>query len=223
MNFDGTRFDSGNAVIVGSITYLADTAFYANPATISINNASPSIEQQVFNLAEAINAASGTRGTKHFKDQPNTAAYAKASGSLLILFGREPGVDFTATNSQGVSITTDTTGSSFTAPSGTATTVGSQLTAAGNGTSIDTSGFKNHSFYVTVASIDTNVVVRIEGSTDDSTFANIDVAGTDITYTANGTYLLSKAEFPMKYARVVFVSESGGTGVTLDTVYVGGN
>jgi len=96
-----------------------------------------------------------------------------------------------------------------------------QLTAPGSTTGFATAGRNNHSVYLTVAAINTTVVVRIEGSADNSAWANLDISGLDTTLTANGTYLFAIPETPMAYIRVTFVSETGGTAATIDCKYVG--
>lgn len=65
-------------------------------------------------------------------------------------------------------------------------------------------------FQVTLASVGTNVVVRFEGSLDDSAYFNLNAAGTDYTLTANGTtgyYLIA----PVRYVRFRLVSISTGS------------
>jgi len=71
---------------------------------------------------------------------------------------------------------------------------------------------KNFSFFVTVASINTNVIVALEGSIDGTNWSKI-IANTTIT--ANGTTHYNSANHPVKYIRPVFVSESGGTAATV--------
>lgn len=61
---------------------------------------------------------------------------------------------------------------------------------------------------VTVATINTNVVVRLDGSLDGTNYAPI-ISGQTIT--ANGTSFYSVTNTPVKYIQPVFVSESGGT------------
>ena len=61
---------------------------------------------------------------------------------------------------------------------------------------------------VTVATINTNVIVALEGSIDGTNWSKI-VANT--TLTANGTTHYHVANHPLRYIRPVFVSESGGT------------
>jgi len=107
-----------------------------------------------------------------------------------------------------------------------------QLTAPGVTTSIGTTGLRNHSFQVTIAAIDTNVVVQIEGSNDGTSFGIVQAvtAGTGIsltnsvaTITANATYILTPKNAAIKNLRFRFVSESGGTAATIDVVYHGSN
>ena len=67
---------------------------------------------------------------------------------------------------------------------------------------------KNIGLYVTVASINTNVVVRLEGSIDGTNYAQL-ITGQTIT--GNGTQYYGLANTPVKYIKPVFVSEAGGT------------
>lgn len=93
-----------------------------------------------------------------------------------------------------------------------------QLTAAGNATSLEMGEFQPASaeVEVTIATIDTNAVVRVDYSND--AFSTTAAKSSTETYTANGVYVIPMA-VGYKYARLVFVSESGGTGVTVDAVY----
>ena len=84
------------------------------------------------------------------------------------------------------------------------------LTAAGVTASVITAGV-NLCFQVTVSGIGTNVVIRFEGSLDDSNFFNLDQSNTDTTITANGTYGYALAGCPVQYVRLRLVSVSGGT------------
>lgn len=84
------------------------------------------------------------------------------------------------------------------------------LTSAGVSSSVQTAGV-DLTFQVTVSSIGTNVVVRFEGSLDDTNFFNLDEDETDTTITANGTYGYCLNGCPTKYVRVRLVSLSGGT------------
>jgi hypothetical protein len=71
---------------------------------------------------------------------------------------------------------------------------------------------KNFSLFVTVASVNTNVIVALEGSIDGTHWSKI-IANT--TLTANGTTHYNSANHPVKFIRPVFVSESGGTAATV--------
>ena len=67
----------------------------------------------------------------------------------------------------------------------------------------------NICFQATVASIGTNVVVRLSGSLDGTNFFNLHES--DITITANGTYGHVFANTPVLYVRCELVSISTGT------------
>ena len=84
------------------------------------------------------------------------------------------------------------------------------LTAVGVTSSAQTAGV-NLLFQVTVSNIGTNVVVRFEGSLDDTNFFNLDDGETDTTITANGTQGFALNGCPVKYVRVRLVSIDGGT------------
>jgi hypothetical protein len=71
---------------------------------------------------------------------------------------------------------------------------------------------KNYALFVTVASINTNVIIALEGSIDGINWSKI-IANTTIT--ANGTTHYNTANHPVRYVRPVFVSESGGTAATV--------
>jgi hypothetical protein len=62
---------------------------------------------------------------------------------------------------------------------------------------------------VKVASIGTNVVVRVEGSLDGTNFFNLDTS--DKTLTSNNTYFYSYSNLPLKQIRGNLVSISTGT------------
>jgi len=86
------------------------------------------------------------------------------------------------------------------------------LTAPGDGTVLQVASnnffaTKSYSLSVTVAEIDTNVVVRLDGSIDGTNYAPIIAAQ---TITSNGSYIYSVADRPVKFVKAVFVSESGG-------------
>ena len=86
------------------------------------------------------------------------------------------------------------------------------LTAPGDGTVLQVASnnffaTKSYTLSVTVAEIDTNVVVRLDGSIDGTNYAPIIAAQ---TITSNGSYIYSVADRPVKFVKAVFVSESGG-------------
>jgi hypothetical protein len=77
------------------------------------------------------------------------------------------------------------------------------------GSSINT---KNYTLFVTVASINTNVIVALEGSIDGTNYSKI-IANNTIS--GNGTTHYNIANHPVKFVQPVFVSESGGTAATV--------
>lgn len=107
-----------------------------------------------------------------------------------------------------------------------------QLTAPGSTDHIHVPGTRRHTFQVTVAEIDTNVGVTVDGSIDGTNFFIMPVKGftaTGISYTneiatitGNGTYLIYAEEIVADFVRFTFASESGGdSSATLDVKYLG--
>ena len=76
----------------------------------------------------------------------------------------------------------------------------------------DTFNTRNYMLFVTVAAINTNVIVALEGSIDGTNYSKII---TNQTITANGTTHYNIANHPVKFVRPNFVSESGGTAATV--------
>jgi len=76
----------------------------------------------------------------------------------------------------------------------------------------------DHTLQVKVNNIDTDVVVRLEGSIDETGWFPL---AADLTITANGTYAIFASGRPVYYVRGNFVSESGGTAATVKLVYQG--
>jgi len=70
----------------------------------------------------------------------------------------------------------------------------------------------NYTLFVTVANIDTNVVVALNGSIDNTNWSKV-IANQTIT--SNGTTHYNVANHPIKYLQPIFVSESGGTNATV--------
>lgn len=101
-----------------------------------------------------------------------------------------------------------------------------QLTAAGATDAVGVRGSKNHTISATVAAINTNVVLQVEGSIDGTNYfklplEDVVVSGLTITsnvatITANGVYLLYVKDVAIKTIRTNFVSETGGTAATID-------
>jgi hypothetical protein len=76
----------------------------------------------------------------------------------------------------------------------------------------DSFNTRNYTLFVTVAAINTLVVVALEGSIDGTNYSKI-IANTTIS--ANGTTHYNIANHPVKYIRPNFVSETGGTAATV--------
>lgn len=90
------------------------------------------------------------------------------------------------------------------------TTLGT-LTAAGT-TDFQALGPQdNLVFQVTVSSIGTNVVIRLEGSLDATNWFNLDASEADTTLAANGTTSYSLSQVPVPYVRGRLMSFSGGS------------
>lgn len=107
-----------------------------------------------------------------------------------------------------------------------------QLITAGSTDHIHVPGATNHVFQVTVAAINTNVIVEASGSNDGTSFGVMTLDSTAVTgisgiannratITANGTYLLNVRNTPTPYTRFTFVSETGGSAATIDVKYLG--
>ena len=93
-----------------------------------------------------------------------------------------------------------------------------QLTAPGTTTVRSFSGYRYLSCTYKVASINTNVVVEVEGRmTGSSDWVTLDPSQTTTTITANGTYGF-RAILTVEDIQFNFVSESGGTAATIDVI-----
>lgn len=84
------------------------------------------------------------------------------------------------------------------------------LTSAGVTDTVPTVGGEDFVIQVVVASIGTNVVVRIEGTLDETNWFNCDYGG-DTTITANGVTAFNIQNAPLKAIRGRLVSISGGS------------
>lgn len=95
-----------------------------------------------------------------------------------------------------------------------------QLTAPGATASRDVGDLSTHILQYTVAGINDNVVLRMEGSVDGTNFFNLSSEDVDVTVVANGTNAFVY-DGRVNYIRGRFVSESGGTAATVDFSYTG--
>jgi len=113
----------------------------------------------------------------------------------------------------------------YTRPSNPAVTSGPSLATPGDtSTAFDSSLNSNHTITFNITNIDTDVTLRVEGSSDGSSFRNIAADGQDVVYTTNGVYSLSRSNYPVQNLRLIMVSENGGTNVTISNIkYQGGN
>jgi hypothetical protein len=66
---------------------------------------------------------------------------------------------------------------------------------------------RNYTLTTVVQNINTNVVVRLEGSMDGTNYG----AMLSNTITANGTYVYNSTGFPVKKVRANFLQETGNT------------
>ena len=93
----------------------------------------------------------------------------------------------------------------------------SALEAPGVGTALqvavnNTFNTKDYTLIVTVATVNTNVKVTLEGSIDGT---NYGIIIAEKTITANGTSVYNVANTPVRWIRPRFVSENGGTAATV--------
>lgn len=94
--------------------------------------------------------------------------------------------------------------------------VWAQLTAPGSTSAFSMVGYTRATIAVVVAAINTNVVLRVEGSMNGTNWFNLSATNTDTTITANGTYAFNVSSVAADNIRLTFVSESGGTAATID-------
>lgn len=89
----------------------------------------------------------------------------------------------------------------------------------GNGVSQSVENYKSFTCQFSVASIDTSVTCRLEGSTDGTGWFNLDEQNQDATVTSNGNYSFISPIVSIKFVRFVFVSEDGGTNANVTYKY----
>lgn len=106
--------------------------------------------------------------------------------------------------------------------SGSDETTFSPLIAPGATLTVDVSNYNQGTFQYVIANIDTDVTLRFEGSLDGTNFYNLDVDELDQVHVANGTFS-AKFEGRHKEVRLNFISETGGTAVTINAKFKPGN
>jgi hypothetical protein len=198
----GSVSSASNVTVVGAlptganaIGSITNTAFTANAGT-DLNTSLLALESGG-NLA-GINTKLGS-ALPLPTDASTSALQAEISGKLPSSLGAKASTDsISQANAQAQATLT-------------------QLTAAGSTAAVSMLGYTRAFITLLVASIDTNVVVRIEGTNDGTNWTNLSTANTDTTITANGTYGFVFVGCPASI-RVTFVSESGGTAVTIDAI-----
>ena len=87
------------------------------------------------------------------------------------------------------------------------------LSTAGDGTALQVAqnnffATNDYTLMVVVASIGTNVIVRLDGSIDGTNYAPIIAAK---TITTDGSHAYSVSGMPVKWIKPVFISKSGGS------------
>ena len=95
-------------------------------------------------------------------------------------------------------------------------TTPAMLTAPGPGATINVANFGALTVQLVVAGINTNIVVRLEGSLDGTNWFNLEEGGGDQTITIDGTYAFKLGVHADKFIRLNFVSETGGTTAIID-------
>ncbi|MBE9038331.1 hypothetical protein [aff. Roholtiella sp. LEGE 12411] len=95
------------------------------------------------------------------------------------------------------------------------------LTAPTTTSNLDVTLYRRITCQFTVASINTSVDVRLEGSCD-TVFFNLSPTNTDTNITANGTYAFILESIALHRIRFRFVTETGGTAATIAVRFVGG-
>lgn len=95
-----------------------------------------------------------------------------------------------------------------------------QLTAPGATDPLEVKSLKYHTLAYVITSINTNVVLRAEGSIDGTNWFNLDGQNTDVTVSSNMTDAFVFFG-NLSYIRGLFVSETGGTAAKVDFRYSG--
>ena len=95
-----------------------------------------------------------------------------------------------------------------------------QLTAPGATDALNVKTLLYHTLAFTITSINTNVVLRAEGSLDGTNWFNLDALNADTTVTGNITDAFIFVG-NLAYIRGNFISESGGTAALVNYKYSG--
>lgn len=95
-----------------------------------------------------------------------------------------------------------------------------QLTAPGATDALEVKSLKYHTLAYTISAINTNVVLRAEGSLDGTNWFNLDGGNNDVTVSSNMTDAFVYVG-NLTYIRGQFVSETGGTAAKVNFVYSG--
>ena len=94
------------------------------------------------------------------------------------------------------------------------------LTAPGNSAAIQTGLNVYHTLVAKVTDVDTNVVLRAEGTIDGTNWFNLKSDATDTTITEDGVYPFLFVGM-LEKIRLVFVSETEATNATIAVSYLG--
>lgn len=97
-----------------------------------------------------------------------------------------------------------------------------QLTAPGNTPSLYVISNSKHTFQYKVANINTSLKVAASGSLDNTDWFNLDANDALTQHTSNGTFGMV-FDGKIKYTLFSLIEEVGGTDVTVDAKYLGGN
>lgn len=109
------------------------------------------------------------------------------------------------------------------------------LTAPGDTTAVNVENYNDHTFAITIAALDTNVILGLKGSVGGTGFARLSLAGDpanaivgaavdeeQFTITVDALTYTLRVRGAFKEMKLTFESESGGTAATVAVVYRGG-
>lgn len=93
-----------------------------------------------------------------------------------------------------------------------------QLTAPGTTTARQLTKYRDVAWSVKVASINTSVTIRFEGSMNNVDWFNLEENNNDILLSSDGTSYYQRTNCNVEYVRFNFVSEIGGTAATINVI-----